>query len=79
MELFEIRFDESYNLVVTLSPILLGLLLSFVIGIRIYRIKIGGEYYEINEAEIGIGSNKIKVRPNYDDMQIAYKLYVEWH
>jgi hypothetical protein len=33
--------------------------------------------YEINEASIGIGSQTIKIKPNYEDMQIAYKLWVE--
>ncbi|MHA1428594.1 MAG: hypothetical protein ACTSQI_21630 [Candidatus Helarchaeota archaeon] len=33
--------------------------------------------FEINEAEIGIGSQRIKIKPNYDDIQIAYKLWVE--
>ena len=33
--------------------------------------------FEINEAEIGVGSNKIKIRPNNDDLRIAYQLWVE--
>lgn len=33
--------------------------------------------YEINEAELGIGTEKIKIKPNYEDIQIAYKLWVE--
>lgn len=33
--------------------------------------------FEINEAEIGVGSQKIKIKPNIVDMQIAYKLWVE--
>lgn len=33
--------------------------------------------YEIDEAAIGIGDQKIKIKPNYQDMQIAYKLWVE--
>ena len=35
------------------------------------------EEYEINEVEIGIGSGKVKLKPNNDDIQIAYKLWVE--
>lgn len=35
------------------------------------------ETYEINEAMMGIGSNRIKIKPNYEDKQIAYKLWVE--
>lgn len=33
--------------------------------------------YEINEAAIGIGSSKVTIKPNYEDMQIAYQLWVE--
>ncbi len=33
--------------------------------------------YEINEAELGIGTEKVKIKPNYEDIQIAYKLWVE--
>jgi len=33
--------------------------------------------YEIDEAVIGIGTQHIKIKPNYQDMQIAYKLWVE--
>jgi len=33
--------------------------------------------YELDEATMGIGSNKVTFVPNYDDVQIAYKLWVE--
>jgi len=33
--------------------------------------------YEIDEAVIGIGEQKVRIKPNYQDMQIAYKLWVE--
>ena len=33
--------------------------------------------YQIDEAELGIGSQKIKIKPSYEDIQIAYKLWVE--
>ncbi len=77
MDLFRAYFDDSYNLLISISPLLIGLIVLIFIGLKIYRRKIGGEHFEINEAEIGIGNNKIKVKPNYEDMQIAYKLYVE--
>jgi ABC-type long-subunit fatty acid transport system fused permease/ATPase subunit len=35
------------------------------------------QQYEIDEASWGIGSNKVKIRPNYDDVQMAYTLWVE--
>jgi hypothetical protein len=33
--------------------------------------------FEIDEVEIGIGSHKIKIRPNYEDLQIVYNLWLE--
>lgn len=33
--------------------------------------------YEIDGAVIGIGTQHIKIKPNYQDAQIAYKLWVE--
>ena len=33
--------------------------------------------YQINELDLGIGSQRIKIKPTYEDMQIAYKLWVE--
>lgn len=33
--------------------------------------------YEIDEATIGIGNSRVSIRPNNEDMQIAYKLWVE--
>jgi len=36
-----------------------------------------GQDYEIDQLEIGVGSGKVKFRPNNEDLQIAYKLWVE--
>lgn len=53
----------------------LGLILVFVVakGINLFRIK----NFEIDEAEFGLGNQKIKLKPNSTDMQIAYKIWVE--
>jgi hypothetical protein len=32
---------------------------------------------EINEAEIGVGAGKVKLRPNHTDRQVAYAIWVE--
>lgn len=34
-------------------------------------------YLEVNEAEIGIGSNKIKLKANIDDLQVGFKFWTE--
>lgn len=33
--------------------------------------------FEIDEAEFGVGNHKIKIRPNLEDKQIAYKIWIE--
>lgn len=37
----------------------------------------GADEFEIDEAELGVGSHKIKLRPNRDDLKVAYQLWVE--
>lgn len=57
------------------------LLLVVVLGGILYfrRRQLMGEtsYLEVNEAEIGIGSNKIKLKANLDDLQIGFKFWTE--
>ena len=33
--------------------------------------------FNVDEVEIGVGSSKIKIKPNHDDLQVAYQLWVE--
>ncbi len=33
--------------------------------------------FEVDEVELGIGTGKVKLKPNNDDLQVAYKLWVE--
>ena len=35
------------------------------------------QQFEINEIELGIGGGRVKITPNHEDLQIAYKLWVE--
>jgi hypothetical protein len=65
---------------VSVSPPFLGALLVIALGLLIWRLIQGGvftRYWEIDEAEIGIGDQKIKLRPNDIDRQIAYRVWVE--
>lgn len=54
---------------------MLGLVFAFVVArvINIFNLK----NFEIDEAEFGLGNQKIKLKPNSTDMQIAYKIWVE--
>lgn len=76
-------FDLSlvgHSLSLTLSS---GLIWIAVIGAVIYFIirylngKSFGADFEIDKADIGIGSGKVTFKPNRADQQIAYKIWVE--
>lgn len=77
MDLIRIFVDKDFNIQWTLTPwvILLGLIVWFVY-LRFHR-QVLSKDYEIDEAELGIGSAKVKIKPNYEDLQVAYKFLVE--
>ena len=51
-------------------------ILAFVAIIK-FRPSLSLSTLEIDQAEFGLGKNKIKLRPNNTDRQIAYKIWVE--
>jgi len=79
IEIIRIFIDEKGNLQFLFSKDLLLVTIIVIVLFVIYRYvtKPSLSYYEINETELGIGSQKIKIKPNHSDMQIAFKLYVE--
>jgi hypothetical protein len=71
---------ETHNLVFQASWWLL--LAAIVVGLAwysLFRWWRGRRFgtWELDEAEIGIGSGKLKLKPNYVDRQIAYSIWVE--
>jgi hypothetical protein len=78
--LLNICVDNEWNLHFEVSvPLVLVVILitAVLLGLWFYVLKRGGSNIEISEAELGIGKQKIKLRPNNLDTQIAYKLWVE--
>lgn len=79
--LFAVTLGEDFNIKVdvSLSIILLGV--ALLIAILAYKHFLGGglsfRTFEIDEAEIGLGNQKLKLKPNLVDKQIAYKIWVE--
>lgn len=80
MELFRLYFDENCSLVISIHwiiyAILFLLLLVWLFQIfknRLYKFK----NVEIDSAEIGIKGQKIKIKPNHTNIEIAYKIWVE--
>src|SRR5690242_3692563 len=80
MDLIKIGLDAEKNIQITIN-LWLFLTTLILIGVWIaylyYSNRMTTREFEINEAEIGVGSQKIKIKPNYEDVQIAYKLWVE--
>lgn len=76
--LFMLSFRDDWNLAVEIHAVLwiavtVLLVLFIVWGSRLLSVR----SYEIDEAEFGIGNQKIKIRPNTVDSQIAYRIWVE--
>lgn len=80
MDLIKFILDAEKNIQITINKwlaLVAILALLFWLLYMKFSKRISTKEFEINEAEIGIGSQKIKIKPNYDDIQIAYKLWVE--
>lgn len=81
MELLQISLDRNLNMDVHVGGITVGLALLFLLFILLVRFRTFRfrwlREFEIDEAELGIGDQKILLRPNTTDLQIAYKIWVE--
>jgi len=79
--LIELTLDSSLNfqfhansfVVAGLGLIIAAILIGRLIGMPRHFWRT----FEINEAEFGLGDQKIKLSPNVTDQQIAYKIWVE--
>lgn len=80
MDLFRLSFDDKCNLVLSMHWIFYTILL-IVATISIYKVfknkLMFHKNIEIDSAEIGIKGQKIKIKPNYTNVDIAYKIWVE--
>jgi len=74
---FIINSDWSLSLDVG-APLLIGILILLLIALVVIKIDFQNfGAMEIDEAEFGIGNQKIKLKPNDIDSHIAYKIWVE--
>ena len=80
MELINLKFDDNCNLVLSIHWIFYSFL-AIILLIWIYHIFknrfLFHKNIEIESAEIGIQGQKIKIKPNYTNIDIAYKIWVE--
>lgn len=69
---FAINFKISFWLI-----FLLILFFLIIIFWKIYNGSSHGPNFEIDKTEVGLGSGKIIFKPNLEDQQIAYQIWVE--
>lgn len=79
--LIELTLDDSLNFQLHADSIVvggLGVLIAVILFSRLFGVpRRFWKTFEINEAEFGLGDQKIKLSPNVTDQQIAYKIWVE--
>lgn len=74
-----LSINRDFSLSLTFNPlIILGIILLLVLAVVI-RFLWGRKWrlFEIDEVDLGIGSQKISFKPNLKDQEIAYKIWVE--
>lgn len=81
IDLFRLSISDSGSLTIV-ANIFVALIIFGVIGMMALLIPWLRDYFyrqefDVNELEIGVGAGKIKIKPNHDDLQIAYRLWVE--
>lgn len=78
--LFSVDFDpRAHEIVASGNAWAIAAIIAVVVGFALLRGRWWKRYksLEIDEAEIGVGVGKIKLRPNMTDRQVAYQIWVE--
>ena len=78
-DLFRITLGRDLSFDFHISGLALVVAILFVLLAVVFRYRRRPSFYrlELNEAEFGLGDQKITLRPNTTDLQIAYKIWVE--
>lgn len=79
-DLIWFQIDSELNVALELSGVFMALLVAFIFIFFVAKYCISGRRsstFEIAEAEFGIGDQKILLKPNNIDRQIAYQIWVE--
>lgn len=78
--LFTLALTSDGGLRIEVAWCLIALIFIAILGMAFFRRnQLLGKtsYLEVNEAEIGIGNNKIKLKANLEDLQIGFKFWTE--
>lgn len=78
MEIFKLFLDDKCNVVLHIHIAVLAVIFIILICLLLkYKKLFFAKNVEIDSAEIGLGNSKIIIKPNYTNINIAYKLWVE--
>lgn len=79
MDLIRVFIDNECNLSLSIHWIVLAIIISGVIIWVIYTVSKPQllKNVEIDSAELGISGQKIKIKPNHTNIDVAYKIWVE--
>jgi hypothetical protein len=80
VELLSVSVFPDWSISFQISSWLVIALVAVVIACLIWRWRRGGagwKEFEIDEAEIGVGTGKLTLKPNMTDRQVAYSIWVE--
>jgi len=78
--LVSLLFTRDHSFVLSINPwiIVLAIVICLIVlFLKYYFNGWPGSKFEIDKAEIGLGSGKISFKPNSRDQQIAYEIWVE--
>jgi hypothetical protein len=79
--LLSIAWDsDKWSLSISIALLLIVIIALMIIGAYLLKLWPGGssfKKFEIDQAEIGVGNQKLRFRPNQTDRQVAYAIWVE--
>lgn len=78
-DLITVKLSDKYMLIIEIGPAVFLFLLSLIgCFIYFYLFRKATSFWTAVEAEVQLGNiGKIKIRPSYDDVQIAHQAWVE--
>lgn len=79
-DLLSFVLEHDFSIQFSASSVVVGLFTFVVLlflAVRLFGFFGAGRSFDIEEAEIGLGDQKITLRPNDVDRQIAYKIWIE--
>lgn len=81
IELLNISLSKNFDVIINCSPWLWGALVVIAVIVLVFMCFNHNRFWknsiDIEEYEFGFGNQKISITPNYQTIQIAYKLWVE--